>query len=108
MKPQLLIPLDGSPLAESVIPHVAAIARIVSGGVTLLRAAPMPVLFEAVAGGIAPTISSAELWQQEYDEAQAYLKEVVKRPEFEDLPVKAEIVEDQPAHAIVEYARNPE
>lgn len=108
MKPQILIPLDGSPLAESVIPQVAAVARLISGGVTLLRAAPMPVLFEAVAGGIAPTISSAELWQQEYDEAHAYLKEAVKRPEFEGLPVKAEIIEDQPAHAIVEYARNAE
>nr|HMN29854.1 universal stress protein [Caldilineaceae bacterium] len=38
----LLVPLDGSELAECVLPHTIAVARAFAARVTLLRVLPAP------------------------------------------------------------------
>lgn len=67
----------------------------------------MPVVVEPVLAGIAPASSTAELWDEECDEAKIYLNELLSRSELEGIPVKTEIAQDYPAPAIVEYARDP-
>jgi nucleotide-binding universal stress UspA family protein len=61
---QILVPLDGSLLAECVLPHTIAFARVFKAEVTLLR-----VLASPQAG----TPVDAFDWQMDKAEAQAYL-----------------------------------
>jgi len=42
MSNHILVPLDGSPLAECVLPHAVAIARAFESQVTLLRVLERP------------------------------------------------------------------
>ena len=46
----IIVPLDGSPLAEQVLPHVTALARAMNLKVTLVRAAATAEQFRAVTG----------------------------------------------------------
>jgi nucleotide-binding universal stress UspA family protein len=46
----IIVPLDGSPLAEQVLPHVAALANALNLKVTLVRAAATSEQFRAVTG----------------------------------------------------------
>jgi nucleotide-binding universal stress UspA family protein len=46
----IIVPVDGSQLAESVIPHVSALAKGLNLNVTLLRAAPTVEEFSSVTG----------------------------------------------------------
>jgi nucleotide-binding universal stress UspA family protein len=46
----IIVPLDGSPLAEEILPHVAALAMALNLKVTLVRAAATAEQFHAVTG----------------------------------------------------------
>ncbi|MCH8802187.1 MAG: universal stress protein [Chloroflexi bacterium] len=46
----IIVPLDGSPLAEQVLPHVVALAKALNLKVTLIRAAATVEEFSAVTG----------------------------------------------------------
>jgi nucleotide-binding universal stress UspA family protein len=91
---QLLVPLDGSGLAECVLPHTIAFARAFQSQVTLLRvvAAPLPGtpvdLFD---------------WQIQKAEAEAYLDGIAPRLQEADVPTEAIVVEGQPANSIINY-----
>lgn len=80
---KILVPLDGSSLAESVLPATAALARKVSGAVTLFhvieRDAP-----ERIHGQ--PHLTKA-------DEAEKYLASIVSGPLFEGVEATAHVHE---------------
>ena len=42
MKDEILVPLDGSPLAEAILPHAVMLARATARSITLLRAVAAP------------------------------------------------------------------
>ncbi|HLN87336.1 MAG TPA: universal stress protein [Candidatus Limnocylindrales bacterium] len=68
---RILVPLDGSALAETVIPHAAELARPLVLEIVLMRVfgVPTPVFAE----DYGPYVE--ELWTQLEDEAQKYLAE---------------------------------
>jgi len=68
---RMIVPLDGSPLAERVIPNAAELARPLGLEVVLMRVfgVPTPVFAE----DYGPYVE--ELWTQLEDEAQKYLTE---------------------------------
>ena len=43
MYKKILVPLDGSPLAEAVLPHAEAIAKFENGEIIILRVIDMPI-----------------------------------------------------------------
>ena len=43
MPPQILVPLDGSPLAEAILPHAQVLAHTLHAQLTLVRAVNAPV-----------------------------------------------------------------
>ena len=43
MKDEILVPLDGSPLAEAILPHAVMLARTTARSITLLRAVASPM-----------------------------------------------------------------
>ncbi len=100
MLDQILVPLDGSSLAECVLPHVAALARPFDAQVTLVRVVERK-----------PSSEEGEAldpldWQMRKSEAEAYLDQMKKRLEEMDLPVSSELLVGKAAERIIEYAQS--
>jgi nucleotide-binding universal stress UspA family protein len=108
----IIVPLDGSPLAESVLPHVQELAKQVGGdmlNVVLIRVCEAPAT---------PPIPGAEVpfnWQQAMDENWAackrvtreYLAGIENHLKQTGLKVRSEPIEQMKAtvaEEIVEYA----
>jgi len=93
----ILIPLDGSPLAECVLPHGVALARAFGARLTLLN-----VLGRRRSG---PTRSVDPLdWQIRRAEAGVYLEGAVNRLHEVGLQAESRLLEGQAAEQIVEFA----
>jgi nucleotide-binding universal stress UspA family protein len=60
MKNGILVPLDGSPVGETILPPVLPLARATGAAVTLLRVVPSPLLVHPVTG-MAPAPSIRRL-----------------------------------------------
>jgi len=105
---RILVPLDGSQLAEAVLPHAVAMASRFQASLTLLQVVT-PVTFAATMDPL--TASAAEVtlaMEAEEDSekgAEKYLGEVVQRPEMKDIPVQMEVVEGMAAMKIVRRAK---
>ncbi|ABY35895.1 MAG TPA: universal stress protein [Chloroflexus aurantiacus] len=101
----ILVPLDGSELAEQVLPHVHALAANEgTTKITLLRAVP-PIFTTSVdySGMLATTTEAITQMEQE---ALDYLKHIAKQFQSEGYEVHTEISALPPAEAIIEYAEN--
>lgn len=108
MQREILVPLDGSKLAETALPHAAAVARARPGALTLLRTVPPLTLIEPVGGGVATSPSLWETWEKEPAVAREYLLQVANHLKEEGLEVQFKVIEGDPAQTIVHYAlHNP-
>lgn len=99
----MLIPLDGSALAETVVEPAVALGKLMHARYTLLQAIEVPML------GYAPAAYATGLderiineWQAE---AQSYLDQIAKRMRAQGLHVQTSVLVAQPAIAILNYAR---
>ena len=78
----VLVPLDGSKVAETVLPTVSELASRLNLGIELVRvsrriySAP-PEAFLPVFGASAPNLKT--LWQEAHDEADHYLVDIVNQ-----------------------------
>lgn len=97
----ILLPLDGSPLAECVLPHAVALARAFHARVTLLRVLAPPDSEDG--NGLRP-IDRVD-WSVRRQAAEAYLVKVTERMQMQDLTLSAVLLEGAPALQIVEFAR---
>jgi nucleotide-binding universal stress UspA family protein len=100
----ILVPLDGSPLAEQVLPHVHALAANEgTSKITLLRAVP-PIFTTSVdySGMLATT--AADALETLEDEARAYLDEIAAPFRAEGYSVHTEISAMPAAEAVLDYA----
>lgn len=93
----ILVPLDGSSLAECVLPHVIAVAQAFNSQVTLLR-----VLEPPQGSALAQAIDPLE-WQLIKTEAEAYLNGVINRLDGFDLNAQKTLKEGQAAEHIIEF-----
>ena len=98
----LLIPLDGSALAEQILPHACALGRLMQAELTLIQAAEL-------------ALASTELYGSEFDssvqervqaQAQRYLDGVAAGMRSEGLNVQTKVVLGWPAQHILEYAHS--
>lgn len=116
MYEHILVPLDGSELAESVLPHVKALAEKFGSKVTLLRAVTSAESF-AIASATAPVMGQPilayptagvdpnELADAERSEATEYLKKTAEGLGGGKGEVSTVEPEAPAADAIVEYAK---
>jgi len=92
---RILVPLDGSSLAESALPHAATVAAAFGAEVLLLRVIPV-----RQRSGAAPMdIIDRRLCQAE---AGAYLDAVAADRPIRGLSVETQVCQGQPAEQIVE------
>ena len=108
----MLVPLDGSELAESVLPHVEALAKQRGAelvDVVLVRICEFPIIpsyyiYDAI---LMPKIVQ-EMEAKYRREAEQYLAGVEKRLKDVGLRVRSEVLVGSPADTIVDFANtNP-
>ena len=93
----ILVPLDGSPLAEAILPEVAGLTRALGAELTLLR-----VALAQTFPGIDP-IHLADEEVRVLQEAEAYLAAVAERFAQESVNVKTVVRYGLPAEEIVDH-----
>jgi nucleotide-binding universal stress UspA family protein len=95
----ILVPLDGSSLAETILPHVSIIAKVDSSKVILMRILDKPSQTYSK-----ETVDPLD-WQIRKAEASAYLEQQAAKLVDSGLEVRTEIREGNAAEGIVEYAQ---
>jgi nucleotide-binding universal stress UspA family protein len=100
MYKKILVPLDGSDLAEAVLPHVESLAKANDAQVVIVRVALNPATEFAmtdpsIAGRMVETLES---------NAKEYLSEVCKRLMGQGLKVSMQIAEGPIADSILQVA----
>ncbi len=96
----ILVPLDGSQLAEGVLPHAIAIARAFDAEITLLR-----MLEENQAGASAQLFDLLN-WEINKTKAALYLETIRARLQTSGLRSRTTVLEGLVAEEITEYAQN--
>jgi nucleotide-binding universal stress UspA family protein len=93
---RILVPLDGSPLAEAVIPQVVDLATLRKAEIVLLRVALAHAL---------PGTDPVEAQVRAVEEAQAYLAKVEADLLAQGLAVKSVVRYGHAADEILDHAR---
>jgi nucleotide-binding universal stress UspA family protein len=96
----ILVPLDGSMLAECVLPHILAVASSIDGHITLLH-----VLEPPHAKVDEQTIDPLE-WHLKKREAGSYLNGIARRLHQTGLKIDNVILEGMPADCVIDFANN--
>ena len=93
----ILVPLDGSSFAEAALPHAAALAAALGGGILLLYVLEPPMGSYSYPGvGLVQ-----ESLEEEHRQAESYLQEVAQRLRSDGLSVQTVVREGWPADVIV-------
>jgi nucleotide-binding universal stress UspA family protein len=97
---KMLVPLDGSELAECVLPHVKAIARGCSiGKVVLLR------VVEPIPPETPPALDFEALQKAGMKAAEYYLAEIKAKLGKEGFKVEAKVLTGKPAETITDFTQ---
>lgn len=96
----ILVPLDGSQLADCVLPHVLAIARSFDAEITLLR------MLEKNQAGASAQLFDLLNWQINKTKAALYLEKTKARFQESSIRARATVMEGLVAEGITEYAQN--
>jgi nucleotide-binding universal stress UspA family protein len=108
MYTHVLVPLDGSELAEVALPHAITMAKPTGATVTLLRILEPSVPGPAM-GGQEGLYIEPEFWQKlqqdRLNEARSYLERVAARLTSEGLRAQIEVRRGSAADVIVDTAK---
>ncbi|MGH8064710.1 MAG: universal stress protein [Candidatus Entotheonellia bacterium] len=94
MYKRILVPLDGSPLAEGVLPHVQELARSIGAEVVLLR-----VAFAHIFPGADPIETQVTAVQ----EAEAYVADRARRLQDAEVRAEGKVRYGDPVEEIVDH-----
>lgn len=100
MLEHILLPLDGSKLAECVLPHAVTLSKAFESKVTLLR-----VVYSDPSGDQQLNVNPMD-WQMRKSEAKSYLEAIQKRLDDVGIEAEIQILEGIPAQQIIEFSRN--
>ena len=110
---QILVPLDGSELAERVLPYVEGLAKQFNSQITLLRAiTPLEKLTLQTAGGgalsmpEAPVDIAEDILEAEREEATTYMQSMKDKLQGRGLKIETLILEQDSAPAIIDTAKS--
>ncbi len=96
----ILVPLDGSTLAECVLPHVLAIAPVMNARVTLLH------VLERTQNGREISAVDPVDWHLRKHKLEKYLEQIAERLDKSGLAVERILLEGGPADGVIEFAHN--
>ena len=101
----VIVPLDGSPIAERLLPHAIAFAKAMRSGVSLIMVTPSP---EEQDNRLQGRLSRTErrVYQKLDALAREYLAEVEGELRYQDIQsVEAHVLPGDPAEAILQSSR---
>ena len=101
---KLLVPLDGSELAESALDEALSLSHALGAEVTLLQVIPTP---EDVIRHGGMVISLDEQWEALKDRALYYLNSIRNRPEWRGTAIQV-VVEMGNPEKILDYCQQHE
>ena len=96
---RLLVPLDGSKLAERALVIASELAERLSGTIVLARVVPPPLPGRFYAPNLLEQVEEAQ-----EREAQTYLAEVASRLKEDHLPVETHVLSGEVASTLVRFA----
>jgi nucleotide-binding universal stress UspA family protein len=107
MYKKVLVPLDGSELAECVLPHVEAIAGGCSTEVVIFFRVVEPVIMPSAYYG--PDLSAEELTRLNSEHqaaAKKYIDDLVGRTKYSGVKVEGKTALGRPAELIADFAKD--
>jgi len=99
----LLVPLDGSPLAESAVHEASVLARALGAQVILLSV--VTIRNDVIRSGTM-SIAVDEIFTAERDRATAYLNDVASRPLWSGVAPQVVVESGDAAETIVDFAKS--
>ena len=96
----ILVPLDGSTLAQCVLPHVVAIAPVTNARVTLVHVMEYDHIASSSRG-----VDPVE-WHLRKHKLEKYLEQIAVELQGFDFSVEYAILEGNTAESIIEFSRN--
>jgi len=103
-RPEFIVPLDGSPLAEAALPLARGLAKALGGHLVLVGVIPAPGQLIAEQGGAIGTYVGSNHARLEGD-AREYLEAILRGLIAVGLSVEAAVRQGKPATQIGEVAR---
>lgn len=103
MTAQILVPLDGSRLAEQALPCAMMLARTLPAELIFLRIASIPADVEGLLDGTEATVAAVK--EELTKEATIYLTDVADRFQDRDVSLHWSVRHGPAAETILEYAR---
>ncbi len=98
---RILVPLDGSDLAEVALPEAVELARALNAEIVLLHA--VPLIDDVIQSGTM-RIAADEIWSSRCDEALKYLNDVRAR-RLAGIPTDVVVKPGEAAEVILDAAR---
>jgi len=99
---RILVPLDGSELAECVLPHIEAIAQLSKASVQLVHV--IEPLELPTRGGIALSIDDLkQIESHSKNDAESYLREIVERLKLAGIKAHSKLLTGKAADRLVDY-----
>jgi len=98
---RILVPLDGSRLAELALPEALTLARLPESEITLLQV--VPPIEEVITDGEEFAID--QQWERRKISAQRYLSGICTLPEWLDLHAQVAVEMGRPAETILDFAQ---
>ena len=102
MSQTMLVPLDGSPLAELALNETLALSELPNSQVILLQV--IPPIEDVIFGSEIITID--QQWEVKRARALDYLGGVLERPEWRQVKTEIAVKMGDPAHVILDFARD--
>ena len=99
--PRILVPLDGSPLAELALAEAFALAKLPDTEVMLLQV--IPPIEDVIPLGL-QQITLDQQWEHQKDQALHYLHTIAARPEWHGVQVSVAVEMGKPAETILACA----
>jgi nucleotide-binding universal stress UspA family protein len=101
----ILVPLDGSPLAEQALPHAVEIARAFGARLTLFSVVESYQLYPQP-GVIGPVLSVQFNIDEETSKTSEYLRGLADKLRADGIDVVVEVRQGDPAAEICDYAKS--
>ena len=99
---RIMVPLDGSKLAECVLPHIEAIAKLSKASVELVLV--IEPLELPTRGGIALSVDDLkQIMAHSKKDAESYLREIVERLKLASIKARSKILTGKAADKLIAH-----
>ncbi len=105
MERQILVPLDGSALAEAALPHATQLAQATTSNLHLVRVVIPPTVTPSLAWPMPAPINTERWLDAERSAAQAYLDTIAAMVAQAGITVRTTVLEGDPATNIIAFAQ---